>query len=322
MRVIRGIDHWDPSGPTHIAIGTFDGVHRGHQALLRGAVAAARVQGGLALALTFHPHPSTVLAPHRTPPLLTSLEDRLALFRWLGLDRVLVMPFDRPLASMEASTFARDILVARLGARTVFVGYNFRFGRGASGTAADLERWGAAWGMEVHVVPPVRTEGVVVSSSWIRERLSAGDVGLAASGLGRLYSVLGSVQRGEGRGAAIGFPTANLAVPPAMALPAGGVYAAWVAWKGRLWPAVANLGHRPTFGGGPLRLEVHVLGLDEDLYGQSLRVGFVHRLRSEQRFEGVQQLVQQIRRDVEAARSWLDRPPVGDPLLDPVEMAG
>ena len=317
MQVIHGIENWQASGPTHVAIGTFDGVHRGHQALLRGAVAAARAQGGLAVALTFDPHPLAVLAPDRQPPLLGTLEDRLALFRWLGVDRALVARFDPQLAAVEARQFARQVLAGRLQARTVFVGYNFRFGRGGLGTPADLERWGAEWGFWTHTVPPVRVDGQVLSSSWIRRLLEAGDVAGAAAALGRLYSVAGTVTRGEGRGAGLGFPTANLDLAAGLALPAGGVYAVWVAWQGRLWPGVANLGRRPTFGGGELRLEVHVLGLDEDLYGRPLRVGFARRLREERRFAGPAELVAQIRRDVAAAREALQEPPAGDPLLDP-----
>ncbi|WP_460038816.1 bifunctional riboflavin kinase/FAD synthetase [Thermaerobacter litoralis] len=315
MEVIHGITNWRGTQPTCVAIGTFDGVHRGHQALLRGAVAAARAQQAQAVALTFDPHPLAVLAPEKMPPLLGTLEDRLALFAALGLDRVLVARFDRALAQTPAEEFARQVLAGRLGARAVFVGYNFRFGRGGAGTPEDLERWGRQWGFWTHTVPPVRVGDQLVSSSWVRGLLEMGQVEVAATALGRLYSVAGRVVRGEGRGAGLGFPTANLDLPPGLALPAPGVYAVWVRTPQGLFPGVANLGRRPTFGGGALRLEVHLLDGGGDLYGQTLRVGFARRLREERRFNGPAELVAQIGRDVAAAREALGEPPQGDPLL-------
>ncbi|HEY8394782.1 MAG TPA: bifunctional riboflavin kinase/FAD synthetase [Thermaerobacter sp.] len=321
MHVVYGLENWQGEEPSHVAIGTFDGVHRGHQALLRGAVTAARAQGGRAVALTFDPHPLAVLAPDRLPPLLATLEDRLALFTWAGIDAAVVARFDPGLAQVEARDFARRVLAGRLRARTVFVGFNFRFGRGGLGSAADLERWGPELGFRAHVVPPVRVDRRPVSSTWIRQLLEAGDVAGAAAALGRLYSLPGVVRPGEGRGAQIGFPTANVHLPEGLVLPAEGVYAVWVAWRGRLWPGVANVGRRPTFGGGELRLEVHLLDVNEVLYGETLRVGFVRRLREERRFRGPGELAAQIRQDVAAARDLLREPPAGDPLLDPAGTA-
>ncbi|ADU51137.1 FMN adenylyltransferase; riboflavin kinase [Thermaerobacter marianensis DSM 12885] len=322
MEVIYGIENWRGSQPACVAVGTFDGVHRGHQALLRGAVAAAHAQQAVAVALTFDPHPLAVLAPDRVPLLLGTLEDRLALFAAAGIDRALVMRFDRHLAQTSAEDFARGVLAERLQARAVFVGYNFRFGRGGAGTPEDLERWGSRWGFWTHVVPPVRVGNQVVSSSRVRALLEAGQVEAAAEALGRLYSVAGRVVRGEGRGAGLGFPTANLELAANLVLPAPGVYAVWVRHGDALRPGVANLGRRPTFGGGELRLEVHLLDGAADLYGQVLRVGFARRLREERRFAGPEELVSQIRRDVEAARDALGQPPVADPLLVPPGQAG
>ncbi|EKP93635.1 bifunctional riboflavin kinase/FAD synthetase [Thermaerobacter subterraneus] len=322
MEVIHGIAGWRDGQPTCVAIGTFDGVHRGHQALLRGAVAAARAQQAVAVALTFDPHPLAVLAPDRLPPLLGTLDDRLALFASLGIDRTLVARFDHALSQTTAEDFAREVLAGKLQARAVFVGYNFRFGRGGQGTPADLERWGSQWGFWTHTVPPVRVGAQLVSSSWVRSLLEMGQVEIAATALGRLYSVAGRVVRGEGRGAGLGFPTANLELAPGLALPAAGVYAVWVRTPGGLEPGVANLGRRPTFGGGALRLEVHLLDGARDLYGQVLRVGFARRLREERRFSGPEELARQIARDVAAAREALGTPPEGDPLLGAVPPQG
>ncbi|PZN07860.1 MAG: bifunctional riboflavin kinase/FAD synthetase [Bacillota bacterium] len=315
MEIVHGIENWSPSGPTCVAIGTFDGVHRGHQALLRGAVAAARAQHAVAVALTFDPHPLAVLAPQRLPPLLGTLEDRLALFAALGVDRALVARFDRNLARTTAEAFTRDVLAGRLQARAVFVGYNFRFGRDGAGTPADLERWGRRWGFWTHVVPPVRIGRQAVSSSWIRGALEMGEVDAAAQGVGPPLPGAGRVIRGGGGGGSLGFPTGNLGVPAGLALPAPGVYAVWVRVGGALHRGVANLGRRPTFGGGELRLEVHLLDVAVPLYGQRIRVGFVRRLREERRFAGPAQLAEQIRRDVAAARQILQEPPTADPLL-------
>lgn len=290
-----------------VAIGNFDGVHLGHQALVRAAVADARACGGAAVVLTFDPHPVRVLAPERAPRTLFTLGQRAEILAALGVDAVAVLGFDASVAALPPEQFARDVLVGKLGARVVVVGERFRFGRARAGDAAHLASLGGELGFRVHTVPAVVLDGLPVSSSRIRKALARGDVDDAARLLGRVFFIDGRVVRGDGRGRSLGVPTANLEVQ-GETLPAAGVYAgrARAGTPGADWPCVVNLGERPTFGGGTATVEAHLLGFLGDLYGAELRLSFVRRLRDERRFAGEQELVAQIRRDIEAARGMLE----------------
>jgi riboflavin kinase/FMN adenylyltransferase len=291
-----------------VAVGNFDGVHRGHQALVAAAVARSREGGGPAVVLTFDPHPARVLRPQAAPAALTTLAQKEELVAALGIDRLVVVPFDARLAALSPEAFAREVLQQALGARHVVVGESFRFGKGREGDPRRLEALGAGLGFAVEVVPPVLEGGRPISSSRVREALARGDVAEARRLLGRDYFVDGEVVRGDGRGRSIGVPTANLA-PERQILPANGVYAARCRPGELGWhTAAVNVGERPTFGGGRVRLEAHLLDFDGDLYGSRLRVAFHERLRGEQRFEGKDALVAQIRKDIDAARARLPRP--------------
>jgi riboflavin kinase/FMN adenylyltransferase len=294
-----------------VTVGNFDGVHRGHQALVAAAVEEARHLGGTAAALTFDPHPARVLDAARSGPALTTLEQKAELMAGLGLDALLVVPFDAPRAAQTAEDFVREVLAGALHARAVVVGSAFRFGHGRAGDAALLERMGAALGFRVRALPPVEHAGEPISSTRVRRAVARGEVAEAAALLGRWFFVDGTVARGEGRGRTIGVPTANLDVFNE-AVPARGVYAGW----SRLadpedaprWPAVINIGQRPTFAGRHVTVEAHLLDRDQDLYGRHLRLEFVARLREERAFDGPAALVAQIHRDIEAARPLLDDP--------------
>ena len=295
-------------GPASVAVGNFDGVHRGHQALVAAAVARSRASGASAVVLTFDPHPARVLRPQAAPAALTTLAQKEELVAALGIDRLVVVPFDARLAALSAEAFAREVLQQALGARHVVVGESFRFGRGREGDPRRLEALGASLGFAVEVVPPLVEDGRPISSSRVREALERADVGEARKLLGRDYFVDGEVVRGDGRGRTIGVPTANLA-PLEQILPAHGVYAARCRPGAGAWHAAAvNVGERPTFGGGRVRLEAHLVDFEGDLYGARLRVAFHERLRGEQRFESPDALVAQIRRDIEAARARLPPP--------------
>jgi riboflavin kinase/FMN adenylyltransferase len=295
-------------GPASVAVGNFDGVHRGHQALVAAAVSRSRATGGSAVVLTFDPHPARVLRPQAAPAALTTLAQKEELVAALGIDRLVVVPFDARLAALSAEVFAREVLQQALGARHVVVGESFRFGRGREGDPRRLEALGASLGFAVEVVPPLVEGGLPISSSRVREALERGDVGEARKLLGRDYFVDGEVVRGDGRGRTIGVPTANLA-PEEQILPTHGVYAARCRPGAGAWHAAAvNVGERPTFGGGRVRLEAHLVDFEGDLYGARLRVAFHERLRGEQRFESTDALVAQIRRDIEAARARLPPP--------------
>jgi riboflavin kinase/FMN adenylyltransferase len=301
------LDSLEPRGWAHAAVtvGNFDGVHRGHQALVEAVVRAARAGGGTAVALTFDPHPSRVLSPDRAPASLMTLEQKAEVLASLGIDRVAALPFNPQTAAEAPGEFARAVLRGALGAEAVVVGTNFRFGRGRAGDLPLLRGLGEALGFRVDGVPPVAHEGAPISSTRIREALSRGAVAAAAEMLGRPYFVDGVVGRGEGRGRTLGIPTANLE-PVNEMLPARGVYAGTVRVPGgEVRPAVVNIGRRPTFGGTRTLLEAHLLDFEGDLYGRTLRLAFRERLREERTFPGPQALVAQIHDDVARARALL-----------------
>jgi riboflavin kinase/FMN adenylyltransferase len=291
-----------------VTVGNFDGVHRGHQALVAAAVARARETGGLSVALTFDPHPARVLTPDRAPAALTTLAQKAEILGDLGVDRLAVLPFDASVAALSPEDFARRVLRETLQARDVVVGESFRFGRGRTGDARGLVALGEELGFAVRALPEVLEGEGPVSSSRVRDELGRGDVGAARVLLGRPYFVDAAVVRGDGRGRTIGVPTANLE-PENEILPAPGVYAAHCRVPDGRWRvAVANLGRRPTFGGGRLTLEAHLLDFEGDLYGARVRLAFHARLRSEQRFASAAALVARIRQDVAEARALVSGP--------------
>ena len=307
MRVLSGSPaDWDPGGESRaVAIGVFDGVHRGHQAVLAAMVDASAGAGVVPAVLTFDPHPLSVVEPQRAPRLLTTIGQRVGLLGDLGVEVVAVAPFDDRVRLLAPEAFATELLVNGLGAVSVTVGSDFRFGNDRAGDAGTLEGLGESLGFGVSVVSLVGDDGPV-SSSRIRRLVADGEVAAAADALGRPHEVVGPVVPGDGRGRGIGVPTANLDLPPMLVVPGRGVYAVRASTDGVEWiPAVANIGVRPTFGGDAERLEVHLLDTDLDLYGRALRVRFIARIREERTFDGVESLVAQIRDDVETARSLL-----------------
>ncbi len=290
--------------PAVVVPGNHDGVHLGHRALLDAGVARARDELDT-VALFFDPHPGAVLAPDRAPPVLTTPERRTELLLALGADRVRRQPFDRAFASLSPEQFVERILIGSLRTKAVVVGPDFRFGKGRAGDVSTLESLGAEHGFDVTSVPPVEIDGERVSSTRIRTLLSEGDVAGARRLLGRVPDVTGRVVEGDRRGRTIGFPTANLDAE-AVVLPADGVYAvvAKVVGEEALIRGVANLGVRPTFEAGR-SVEVHLFDFDRDVYDAELRVGFVARIRGEQKFDGLEALVAQIGRDAQEAKSIL-----------------
>jgi riboflavin kinase / FMN adenylyltransferase len=289
-----------------VTVGNFDGVHRGHQALVAAAVSRARDASAACVALTFDPHPARVLQPERAPRSLMTVEHKAECLGALGVDVLAVLAFTRGLAAEDPEGFARGVLAGTLGARAVVVGEEFRFGNARAGDVALLRRLGERLEFDVFAVPPVMHEGRPVSSTRIRDSLAAGDVAGAAALLGRPYFVEGRVVRGEGRGRTLGIPTANLE-PANEILPRIGVYAARARVADRvLHPAVVNVGRRPTFGGETLTVEAHLLAFEADLYGQSMRLFFEARLRDERAFGNREALVRQIHEDKRAASRILD----------------
>jgi len=305
QRPIPGAEAIDPPlSASVVTLGTFDGVHLGHRRLVERALASAP-PGVPTIAYTFDPHPAKLLAPSRAPALLVSTATRIRLLYGLGVDEVILEPFDARFAALEADDWVERYLVGRLHPRRVVVGFNFTYGRGRGGDPQHLARAGSRHGFEVDVVEPVELDGDVVSSSRIRALLVAGEVRAAARLLGRSYSLTGSVVEGERRGRTLGFPTANLATREEL-LPARGVYATRLVHPdGRRLAAVTNIGSRPTFGGVRDSVETHVLGFAEDLYGLEVEIELEARLREERRFDGIDALVRQIHEDVRAAERAL-----------------
>jgi riboflavin kinase/FMN adenylyltransferase len=312
VQVIRDADSCPrPEEGTAVTIGFFDGVHLGHRVVIGEARRLAAELGARSAVITFDCHPATVVRPESAPPLLTDLEQRLELLATTGIDYAVVVHFDEERSLESAEDFVRHELVDCLGARAVVVGADFHFGHGRKGDVDLLERMGAEHGFEVDGIELVASgsEGArSVSSTAIRDALAAGDIDGANRMLGRPHEVRGVVQTGDKRGRELGFPTANVAVPDGIQLPADGIYAGWyVRPDGTEHPAAISLGRRPTFyENQPYSLlEAHLLGFSGDLYGQGASVRFVARLRGEERFESVEALVEQIGRDVTRAREVL-----------------
>jgi riboflavin kinase/FMN adenylyltransferase len=314
MEVVFGLTA-PPSWTTSaVAIGNFDGVHRGHRALVERARAAAARAGAKSVAVTFDPHPTAVVAPARSPALITTVARRLELLADTGVDAAVVLPFSPALAAMAADDFVDQVLRRGLGATHVVVGYDFGYGRGRAGSPATLREHGARAGFGVDVIEPIEVGGAVVSSTAIRDCLRKGDLPGARRLLGHAFDVDGVVVHGHKRGRELGFPTANVA-PELPLLLGSGIYACRLAVQGgdalsEPLPAVASLGTNPTFAGGSERtLEVYVLDFSGDLYDRRVRVELVGKLRDEAKFDSLAALVEQIGRDVEDARQLLRAAP-------------
>ena len=298
-----------------MTIGAYDGVHLGHQAVIRATQAAAARFGARTALVTFDPHPAYVLRPESAPKLLTDLEQKLDLLEACGVDTVVVVPFDQEAAQETAEDFVARVVVSGLQARAVVVGADFHFGKARGGNVARLKELGGLHGFEVEglqLLPKPDGSTDAVSSTAIRRALADGDVTGAARQLGRLHEIRGPVVTGDQRGRTIGFPTANVAVPKQMALPADAVYAAWyVRPDGTRHPAALNIGKRPTFYDNAEHslIEAHLIDFAGDLYGEDARVQLVELLRREQRFDGIDALAAQLQRDVAHARDVLAAQP-------------
>lgn len=308
MTVIRGLEDLSSAfGPSVVALGTFDGLHLGHRAVIAALRSAAARRGLRAVAITFDPHPLAVVAPAGQPFLLTTIGERTDLFASMGIDALLIVRFDTRLREVSAAEWL-EMLSGRLRAREMVVSSNHAFGRGREGSISMLQAWAGARGIGVTVVPALHNGGAAISSSGIRERLRLGDVRTAAQWLGRWYTVRGMVVAGDGRGRALGVPTANLRVDPHKVVPCPGVYAAYGTVAGHTHRAAVNIGVRPTFGAGPQTIEAHLLDADQDLYGQTVDIAFVSRLRDEQRFPDLNALKERMAEDLLAVRACLEDP--------------
>jgi riboflavin kinase / FMN adenylyltransferase len=289
--------------PTQVALGNFDGVHLGHRAVIETLLSATH---GHTTVVSFDPHPQ-VFFSGQSKPLLTVLPEKVELLEALGVDQLVLLPFDRDLANLTPEAFVKQILVQQLQAQKISVGFNFCFGRSRSGTVEDLQAIAHQYNIPVQVVPPETIEGTQVSSSEIREALSTGDIRRANRFLGRAYALTGTVMEGQKLGRTLGFPTANLSVSDQKLIPRQGVYRVEVTGATLAQPqsGVMNIGLRPTVNGTHQTLEIHLLDWSGNLYGNTVTVSLEQFLRPEQKFESLDALKDQIRRDCEQARSQL-----------------
>jgi riboflavin kinase / FMN adenylyltransferase len=304
MRILRSIPELAQiPGPVFLAIGVFDGVHLGHQAVIGSTVRHAREAGGTAMVVTFDPHPAKLLRPQEGPRLLTATQHKIALIRELGVSHLLVLTFNQQLASTPPEKFVRQLVEAAKPLREICVGQEWSFGKSRAGNLTLLKKLGGEMNFNVVGVEPVTRDGVIVSSTAIRRAVETGDFALAAKMLGREYTVLGTVEEGKHLGRSLGFPTANLCAHSEQ-FPPNGVYAAEGLLEGRTVRGVVNLGVRPTIGdGSPQRvLEFHLFDFDRDLYGEDIELRFLRCLRPEQKFENLAALREQITRDAAEAR--------------------
>lgn len=305
MQVIHGLLEKSESLTfSAVAIGNFDGIHKGHQALLKKTVEGAVSQSLTPAVLTFFPHPVEVLNPQKKLEQLTTTSERLALMESLGIQFVCVAQFDKVLKELSAEKFFEQYLVLGLKAKAIYVGYNFRFGKDRVGDTDLLRKLCDKYKIALKVLDPV-SEGPKVSSSLIREKISLGDMEQATKLLGRPYSISGMVKPGDGRGKQLGFPTANLYCAAEKILPKNGVYVSRVRWQRQLYRAITNVGVRPTFHApnSPKLVEVHILDLNARLYDESLELEFLSFVRDEMKFSSVEELKEQIEKDISVSKN-------------------
>ena len=305
MKIVRGTKNINGPFPYPvITLGNFDGVHVGHQIIFRKAAEIAQEKKGTSIAFTFEPHPLKIIAPDKVPPLLTHFHKKMELIEACNIDNVICADFTRKFADQRPRDFSKDILKEKIGAREIVVGFDYAFGRGREGTISYLKKMGEEFGFTVNVVDPIQIDGLTVSSSHVRELIEAGNIESARKFLGRYYSIFGPVVSGYKTGQAIGFPTANIDTSKVQ-IPGTGVYAVRVIYQKTSYDAVANIGFNPTFRRDRLSVEVHIFDFSQTIYGKEIEVEFISRIRSEIEFKSKSDLVVQIKKDIEQAKTIL-----------------
>ena len=307
MKIFHGTENASILRPTVLTLGVFDGLHLGHQRIMQTVVERAQAVDAVATAITFDPHPRAVLHPETAPPLLQTLDQRLANFEVLGIEQTIVIHFDRAFASLRAEDFVRSIIHDRLHAKEVFIGKDFAFGHSRNGNIELLQKMGNELGFSAFEAPEFSFRGRRISSSTIRELLAEGKINFVRRMLGRPYGVEGVIIRGNRRGHTIGFPTANLR-PHNRVIPKFGVYATATLLDGVWRPSITNIGVRPTFENtADSSIETYIFDFDRDIYGDVIRVRFLYWIRDERKFGGPDELKDQIARDVQRARNFFSR---------------
>lgn len=306
VKVYSHIDEFKGCPNAVVTTGTFDGVHMGHQQIIRRLRETAEKTGGETVLLTFFPHPRMVLFPERKQLLLNTIEEKTNLLEKAGIDHLIIHPFTREFSMLSSSDFIQEILVKKIGTKTLVIGHDHHFGRNREGSFEHLKEFGPVYGFNVEEIPAREVEHMTVSSTRIRTALGEGDVKTAASFLGYPYTISGTVVKGRQIGRSIDFPTANIRVDdPFKLVPADGVYAVFVRRQNELLKGMLNIGMRPTIDGKERTIEVNILDFNADLYGETLILDFVSRLRSEIKFNGLDALKAQLEKDRQAARQAL-----------------
>ena len=307
MEIVNSVNEiTKPFSNAVVTVGNFDGIHLGHQMLFKKVIERAQDIGGTSVVLTFYPHPIEVLKRIHVP-VITPLPRKMELIASKGIEVAICQPFTKEFAQITAKEFVKDILMQKIGMKEIIAGYDYSFGKGREGNLDLLKKWGDELGFKVHVVGPIKVNGVVVSSTRVRELIQKGKVEKVKELLGRYYQVTGKVIRGRDRGGRLlGIPTANLALVNEV-FPKLGVYAVEVIYQGKNYPGAANIGFSPTFDNNALSVETHILDFNQDIYGEEIKINFVKKLRDERKFSRVEELVTQIKKDIETARKILSQ---------------
>ncbi|QSQ09940.1 Riboflavin biosynthesis protein RibF [Koleobacter methoxysyntrophicus] len=304
MKVINDLKDFTAGGFSSIALGNFDGIHLGHQKLLKRLIESTERYSTKSVVFTFEPHPSQVLNGNDSPFLLTPLEDKIELISKYGVEYLVLMPFTDSFSKMSPEGFVKEILVDKMNVKYIVVGFNYKFGNMASGSVDDLSRLSHMYNFTVEIVPPITHQKRVISSSYIRELLQIGDVKKVAECLGRPYKIKGEVIHGDGRGKTIGVPTANLKLNHLIALPVNGVYIVEAILKGERYMGVVNIGSKPTFNKWNPSIELHIVDYSGDIYNEIIEVYFMDRIRSIKKFRDSTELVNQIKQDIIVCRKF------------------
>lgn len=291
--------------PTACCLGNFDGVHLGHQSLINVLLMNSQERNLESVILTFDPHPSRILNPCKCDPLILTLNQKERIIREFDIDHLIFAPFTQEFSKKSYEEFFYEVLVDKINAKVVVIGFDYKFGNKGEGNAKVLTELCLKNGIEPVILPPIMKDKKIISSTLVRDSVKAGDVKKAQSFMGRPFSVEGIVSKGDGVGSKLGFPTANISFKKDMLMPARGVYAVKVLWQGQVYKAVANVGNKPTFNGNDIKLEVHIIDFAKPLYGETIEVFFIDNLRKEVRFNKIEDLVKQVTKDMVNAKKLL-----------------
>lgn len=305
MKTYRDLTTINLPEPIVCGLGNFDGVHLGHQRLIKELLKQSKIRGLESAILTFEPHPAKVLYPEKSEPLIMTIRQKERVIESLGVQNLIFAPFTKDFSKLNYKDFIYNILIKKCRVKTVVVGFNYTFGNKGEGNAGILKEICSNEGIETIIIPPVIYDGKVVSSSLIRSLIMEGNVKKAREFIGRPFSIYGTVISGDARGRKLGFPTANISYSPEIILPAFGVYATLVIWQDKIFKSITNIGTRPTFNKNQISVEVHIFDFNEQIYGEALEVVFIEKIRDETKFENQSKLIEQVEKDFAVAKNIL-----------------